>query len=258
VISALDRLDAAIVRAERFAVAGMLSVMGLVVFLDVFHRVSTRNESLLANPAFVAVAGSVVAVLGFRTRGADNAAAKGVGVGVGLAAAQFAFVRLVPNGLVWSQTLALGLTLWLGTMGASLAAHSRRHLALDIGSKLWPPSIAPKVAALGHVLTALFCVGILFLASRSLFGYSIDGSHVPGHIDVWRSSDGAAGTLSGTGIPKWAAFLSIPYGMTVLAFRFGLEAAKTWTGLVAVGGDDTLHQLGIEGDPATGAAGSAQ
>lgn len=255
-IAALDRIDTAIVRGERVVVSGMLGVMGLLVFLDVVHRVSTRGGSLLAQPAFVAVASAVVAVLAFRTRGAPNAAVKGIVVGTALAAAQFAFVRLLPNGLVWSQTLALALTLWLGTMGASLAAHERRHLALDIGSKLWPPSIAPKVAALGHVLTALFCLGILALSMRSLFGYSIDGSHVPGHLDVWRESDGAAGTLSGTGIPKWAAFLSIPYGMIVLAFRFCLEAAKTWMGMVELGGDDTLHQLGIEGDPVAG-AGSA-
>lgn len=255
-IATLDRLDAAIVRAERAVVAVMLAVMGLVVFLDVVHRVSTRVDSLLANPIFVGVAGAGVAALAFRTRGDGLPLPKGLAVGLVLAGAQAAFVRLVPNGLVWSQSVALGLTLWLGTMGASLAAYDRRHLALDIGSKIWPPSIAPKVAALGHLLTALFCLGILFLAGRSILGYQLDGSHVPGHFDVWRDSDGAAGTLSGTDIPKWVAFLSIPYGMVVLAFRFTLEAGKTWLGLVQVGGDDTLHQLGIEGDPQTG-AGSA-
>lgn len=255
-IAALERLDAAVVRVERAIVAAMLAVMGFVVFLDVMHRVSTRVDSLLANPIFVAIAGAGIAALALRTRGSPAVAPRAVAVGLALAGAQYAFVRLVPNGLVWSQSLALGLTLWLGTMGASLAAYERRHLALDIGSKIWPAAILPKITALGHFLTALFCVGILFLAARSLFGYELSGTHVPGHIDVWRQSDGAAGTLSGTAIPKWVAFLSIPYGMVVLAFRFTLEAAKTWMGLVAVGGDDTLHQLGI-GDDAAPTAGSA-
>lgn len=255
-IAALDRLDGAIVRAEKAVVAGLLGVMGLVVFLDVMHRVSTRTGSLLAHPAFVAVGGGIVAILAFRTRDAAHAVPKGIALGVALAGAQFAFVHLVPNGLVWSQTLALALTLWLGTMGASLAAHERRHLALDVGSKLWPASIVHRVTAVGHFLTAAFCVGLLFLAMRSILGYELDGTHIPGHLDVWRESDGAAGTLSGTGIPKWVASLSIPYGMIVLAFRFVLEGVKTWKGLVEVGGDDTLHQLGIEGDPVVG-AGSA-
>jgi TRAP-type C4-dicarboxylate transport system permease small subunit len=249
VIERLERLDDLIVRAERFVVAALLSVMGLVVFLDVAHRVSTRTGSPLNNPVVVTILGAVVATLAFRTRGVAQPLPKGLGVGVGLALAQIAFVYVLPNGLVWSQTLALALTLWLGTMGASLAAHSRRHLALDIGSKLWPASVAGKVAAVGHLCTAAFCVGILFLAVRSLVGFDLGGSHVPGHIDIWRGSDGAAGTLSGTGLPKWMAFVSIPYGMAVLAFRFSLEAARTWTGRVAVGGDDTLHQLGITEEP---------
>ena len=166
-----------------------------------------------------------------------------------MALGQILFVKLVPNGLVWSQTLALALTLWLGTMGASLAAHSRRHLALDIGSKLWPASMAPKIAAIGHLCTAAFCLGLIFLAGRSIFGFELSGTHVPGHLDIWRDSDGAGGTLSGTGIPKWLASLAIPYGMAVIAFRFTLDAYRTWTGQLAIGEDDTLHQLGITEEP---------
>ncbi len=247
-ITALERLDDGIVKAERFAVAVLLAVMGFVVFLDVAHRVGTRIDSPLNNPVVVTIVGAVVASLAFRTRGSAHAVPKGIALGVTVALAQYAFVRVLPNGLVWSQTLALALTLWLGTMGASLAAYSRRHLALDIGSKIWPAALAGKVAAFGHLCTALFCLGILFLAIRSLVGFDLSGSHVPGHIDIWRQSGGAAGTLSGTALPKWFAFVSIPYGMAVLAFRFSLEAARTWTGRVAVGGDDTLHQLGITED----------
>lgn len=244
-IEQLERFDERIVRAERVVVAAILAVMGFVVFLDVMHRVSTRAGSPLNNPVIVTIVGALVATLAFRTRGSAQALPKGLGVGVVLALAQVGFVWLLPNGLVWSQTLALALTLWLGTMGASLAAYSKRHLALDIGSKLWPAAIAGKVAAVGHLCTAVFCVGLLFLAMRSLLGFDLSGSHVPGHFDIWQESEGAAGTLSGTGIPKWMAFVSIPYGMAVLAFRFTLEAARTWTGRVAVGGDDTLQMLGI-------------
>ncbi|MFZ5482317.1 MAG: TRAP transporter small permease [Myxococcota bacterium] len=228
------RFDDALYAVEKAVVATILSVMGAVVFLDVAHRVSTRTDSLLAHPAFVAVVATVVAALALRTRG--KPAWMGIAVGVAVAGGQAAFVRLVPNGLVWSQTLALSLTLWMGLIGASLAAHERRHLALDIGSKLWPKHLAGKAAAVGHLATAAFCVGLLWLAWRSLDQHYAD----------WASSEGAAGTLSGTAIPKWAATAAIPYGMLALGFRFSLEAYLTWTGKVQVGGDDTLHQLGIE------------
>ncbi|MDP2307232.1 MAG: TRAP transporter small permease subunit [Pseudomonadota bacterium] len=239
-IAALERVDAAIVRAEQFLVATLLSVMGLVVFLDVVHRVSTREGSPLGNPLVIAVGGGLVAAAAFHTRGAANPVPKGLAVGVGLAGGQYLLLQLAPNGFIWSQTLALALTLWLGTMGASLATHTRRHLALDIGSKLWPPSIAPKVAAVGHLCTAAFCLVLVYLAGRSLFGFELHGQSVDGHF--------AGGTLSGTAIPKWAAMLSIPYGMIVIAFRFTLDAYRAWTGRLAVGGDDTLHLLGISED----------
>ena len=243
-IERLRAFDDRLYRIEKAVVAGILAVMGVVVFLDVVHRVSTRTGSWIANPLVVAVVSAVIAVLAFRTRGADNALLKGVGVGVGIAAAQALFIRIVPNGLVWSQPLALALTLWLGTIGASLAAHERRHLALDIGHRLWPPAMAPKVAAVGHWLTAAFCVLVLFLAVGS----------VAAHYDLWSATDGAAGNLSGATaivagrrvmIPTWLAALSIPYGMTVLAFRFTFEGVRVWTGSLSVEVDE-LAQLGIQ------------
>jgi TRAP-type C4-dicarboxylate transport system permease small subunit len=262
VIAALDRFDAIVLRVEKAVVALMLALMGLVVFLDVAHRVSTRQESwlgsgiplpFLGEGAFIpylAFVAAVVAALALHTRGVSGPVWKGLVIAVVIGAGQRIFVWMLPNGLVWSQTFALALTLWLGTIGASLAAQQRRHLALDIGSKLWPPSLAPKVAAVGHVVTALFCAGIFFLAWRSLFGYTLDGQHVPGHYDLWRDSGHEAGNLAASDMPKWAAMAAIPYGMALLTFRFLLEAVKTWAGQIAVGGDDTLHQLGIEEESA--------
>lgn len=231
----VERLDDGIYRAEKAAVAAMLLVMGLAVFLDVVHRVSTRADSWAASPVFLAVAGSVVAGLAFHTRGDPQPWARGLAAGVGLAVARVGFLWALPNGLIWSQTLALALTLWLGNLGASLAAHDRRHLAMDVGSKLWPEAWRGRVAATGHAVTAVFCLGILGLAVRS----------VGAHWDLWTSTDGAAGNLSGLAIPKWVPALSIVYGMVLLAFRFGLDAWRAWTGRLADDGDEVLHQLGL-------------
>jgi TRAP-type C4-dicarboxylate transport system permease small subunit len=225
--------DEALFRAERVVVAAILAGMGLVVFLDVVHRVSTRQGSWLANPLVVAVAAAVLAALALRTRG--RPAWLGLPFGIVVAAAQQVFVRLVPNGIIWSQALALALTLWLGLLGASLAAHDRRHLALDVGSRLVPAAWAPKLVALGHVVTAAFCAMLVWYAGASALE----------HFASW-NADHAADTLGGTTIPKWFAAAAIPYGMAALTFRFLYEAVRTWTGALPLVGDDTLHQLGIE------------
>jgi TRAP-type C4-dicarboxylate transport system permease small subunit len=234
-VSRLRAIDDAVYRAEKAVVAAMLALMGAVVFLDVVHRVGTRTGSLLASPIVVGVAASALGVLAFRTRGDGHALAKGVALGVGLTAARGLFLVALPNGLVWSQTLALSLTLWLGTIGASLAAHDRRHLAMDVGSKLWPASWAGKVAAVGHAATAAFCVLVLWLGVRS----------VSAHWELWVATEGAAGNLSGLPIPKWFPAMAVVYGMGMLAFRFGVDAVRAWNGQIQDVGDETLHQLGI-------------
>ncbi len=262
----IDRLlqfDALLYKMEKLVVSTMLLVMGVVVFLDVVYRVSATAESPLvpdaieaalgaaAVPVWAAIVGSVVGVLAMRTRGDDRAELKGIGVGVVFAILLALYVKVLPSGLVWSQTLALSLTLWMGMSGACLAAYQRRHLALDIGSKLWPPSLAPKAAAVGHFLTAAFCVLLLVLGFRSIFGVGEGETRIPGHLDTWTDSEMAAGTMTGTVIPKWLVMFSIPFGTAVLAFRFALQGVQVWTGREGLGGDDTLRQLGLEDELAS-------
>ena len=242
-------------RGERAAVAVMLMVMGSVVFLDVVYRVTATGESRLvpdaleavltnhAAPVWMALVFGVVGVFAFRTRGDSGAGAKGALTGVAVGVALEAYIALFPNGLPSPQTIALALTLWLGMAGACLAAYQRRHLALDVGSKLWPPSVAPKVAAVGHMVTAGLCLLLVILGIRSIFGFERAGIDIPGHIDNWTMG---GGKMTGTVIPLWAAAASIPVGCAVLCFRFTLQAIKVWSGEEKLPGDDTLKQLGID------------
>lgn len=240
----LELVDARLFRVEQKVVAAMLAAMGVFVFLDVANRVSTSAGSWLGNPLVLGLVAAVVGGLAFHTRDASKPALKGLLTGVGVVVAQQALLLLFPNGLIWSQTLALAFTLWLGMLGAALAARERRHLALDIGSKLWPPAIAPKMAALGHAITGLFCLGLLYLGLRS----------VGAHYDTWAETDGAAGSfpvkmdLFGLELPivKWVVFLAVPYGAASIGLRFFLDATRAWRGLLPTGEDDTLQQLGIE------------
>lgn len=254
----LTRFDEALFRLEKLLVWLILLVMGVVMFLAVAHRAVSAMDNPLAAPEWVlgAVGESgwpVVASLGMvaivgtvagmalATRGSSNSLVGGLGAGVGTTLLGWLFVKAMPNGIIQAQPISLSLLLWLSLLGASLAAHDRRHLALDIGSKLWPESLRPKVAAVGQVVSAIFCLGILVLSSRSVMD----------HVHTWVNSEGAAGIVSGTAIPKWFAAGAIPYGSLVLAFRFLLEGVRAWRGEIKDEGDDTLHQLGIQTEDAS-------
>jgi len=243
-------LAATLVRIEQAIVAACMGVMALVVFFDVVHRVASRDRGLMmrlfgedatwANPlgtALGCVVGVAVVYAALRTRdepASGRTLVKAVAIAGGLYVGLRLFVFLVPNGLVWSQTLGLVLMLWVGLLGASLAAHEHRHLALDLGSKLWPRRWLPAVQAVGNVVTALFCLVFAFLAVVSLRD----------HVKDYADTDGAGGIFVALPIPKWAAFSVIPVAFVIMALRFLAQARE---GLLAgvVEEDDPLKLMGM-------------
>lgn len=237
----LSRIDAAVYKVERQVVAWSMIGMGLVVALDVVHRVTTRQNGFVertvrallpdgAADAAPYAATTLIALFGvgafyavFRTRGVGpkgRALVYGVlatGVFWGLLEL---YVYLVPNGLIWSQMLGLALMIWAGFVGASLAARERRHLSLEIGPRLFPEKVRRQVVAVGHLCTAAFCVFLLCLAAWS----------VTQHFGDWTESQYEGGTFPVLPIPKWIAYLAIPYGLAVMALRVLGDAAAAMRG----------------------------
>jgi C4-dicarboxylate transporter, DctQ subunit len=226
-------------RVEQRFVAVAMGVMGVVVFFDVIHRVASRDMSLLAS-ILSGVAAVIVcaAAIRMRHRAAPQPAAttwiKGALAAGVLWAGLRIFLYVLPNGLVWSQTVGLVLTLWVGIIGASMAARQHRHLALDLGSKLWPKKALPYVQAGGNFLTATFCLVLAALAVVSLRD----------HFRDYADTDGAGGIFPAVAIPKWIAFFGLPIGFVLMAIRFYAQVMDGFRGKVEE--DDALRMLGLE------------
>lgn len=238
---------------ERKFTAVMIIVMGIAVFLDVMHRFWTHKDGLfagwfaalgpsganIASQLFGAALTTLLTFGALRTRGRDSSAKTWL-LGAGLTAALWlvmeVFVRVLPNGLVWSQTLGLALMLSLATLGASLATYEHRHLALDLGSKLWPKRALPYAQAVGNLITALFCLTLAVLSVMS----------IRSHFGDWVDTDHAGGTFAALPIPKWLAFIPMPIGFGVMAMRFFGQTLDSFRG--AVEEDDPLQMLGLKKD----------
>lgn len=241
-------INARVHRVEQRVVGVFMSLMGLVVFLDVVHRVASRHNGMFhrftggapwANAAGTAtgLAVGVLVVFGaLRTRGRPGGGATVLRAAV-LVALFYGVLRLflvaVPNGLVWSQTLGLVLMLWVGCLGASTATAEKRHLALDLGSKLWPKKVLPYVQAAGNAVTALFCLVLAGLGAYSL------KLHHQDYLDT----DGAGGIFAALALPKWVAFMAIPIAFVVMTVRFTGQAAESMRGQVEE--DDPLQMMGL-------------
>lgn len=242
-------LDDRLYRIERGLTVASTGVMGAVVFLDVIHRMASRQRGLVmrfvgedkawANPLGTGiglVVGLLVVFAALRTRGED-ASGKTWARAAGITAAIYGGLQLMlwvmPNGLVWSQTFGLVLMLVVGLFGASMAAKDHRHLALDLGSKLWPKALLPIMQGIGNVVTGLFCMVFAGLAVVSLRD----------HFSDW-NTDHAAGLFVALPIPKWAAFLPIPLAFFIMGVRFLVLARESFAGKVE--DDDPMHMLGID------------
>ncbi len=241
--SVIDRVDDAIYAVEKFIVSAFTVVMTVAVFFDVVHRIFVSPQSRFAALWQAAgVSEGTAATLGMvtlllvallivygavrerslsrqrkaRERGEDIAARTplaSLGVAAGIVAALAIgiklFVTLMPNGLVWSQTLGLSLMLWIGLMGASMAAKQRRHLALEIGKKIWPQAWQKYVRVVAGVLVAALCGFLGWLA------WTLIVSEFHDYDPVYRT-----GMFTGLPLPKFVVFSILPYGFIMIVVRY--------------------------------------
>ncbi len=231
----LRRIDALLYRTERVLAGALFLCMALVMFASVTHRVFSREEGRLAG-MLAALAGADVdqatldgpatlalnllltfafSYAALRTMQRSKALSTGQALGLALVATVVlaGIVKLLlvtlPNGLVWGSVVALTCMLWVGFLGASIATYEKRHLALEMGEKIWPERSMPYVRSAAMVAAALFCT---FLVALSVISIS-------DHFASWDVNP-LAGNLLPTQIPKWAVFLIFPYTFVVMTLRF--------------------------------------
>jgi TRAP-type C4-dicarboxylate transport system permease small subunit len=264
--SVYKRIDHAVYRAERAMVVGSLLVMSVVVFLDVVHRSFSGDESKLAmvvakvagwvgvaippgspghqqltaaSPYVLFVGFSALAYFGIRstkraTPIAAPIAAAGAVAGV---LVSYGLVRLLlvllPNGLIWSQDLALVLTLWVGFVGASMCTYENRHLRVEAVQRFLPEKLRSFVGFTSGLFTTLVCVGLLWLSVR----------YVGFHWQEYASTHGQGGVFPGMELPKYVGFAALPLAFGFMTVRFFVKAVAALRGeveapldpLVAVG-----------------------
>lgn len=136
---------------------------------------------------------------------------------IGLAFTQVILRNAFDTGLEWADVTVRHMVLWVGLLGASIAAKEKRHLSIDIASRLIPAKWFHIVEALLSLVTAAVC-GLLLWASVLFVKF----------LQEW-----GTGSLEGT--PAVIAGLALPVGFAGVAVRFFLRAlyelSDFWTAL---------------------------
>lgn len=115
------------------------------------------------------------------------------------------------SGFLWADTLLRHLVLWVGFLGAGVAAAQGKQFSVDALSRLFQGGLRSAVSLLGHSFTALVCL-LLGQASWKFF------------LEEHRSA-GVLFTAGGVQVPQWTAALALPAGFCLLALHYLLKAA---------------------------------
>jgi TRAP-type C4-dicarboxylate transport system permease small subunit len=246
----LTRLDAGLAAAERALIVVLCALMAGAVFLDAMHRTFSAEEGRLARlvawllpaalagatrtviaPVALLLATFGVTCAAWRTRdpglGRSKVLLRGLVTTALLTAGTQALVRGLPNGLVWSQQMALCFMLWVGLLGASLGAREHSHIVFELAGKLWPARLRWQIDGLARFVAAGFC---LFMALLALL-------YAREHYLEWATSDGQAGLFEALRVPRFLifGFLPLPFasmGLRFIAHGFHAPAGATLGGLL--------------------------
>jgi len=123
-----------------------------------------------------------------------------------LAVAQILMRNLADASIVWADPFLRVSVLWIGLLGAMIAARDNQHIAIDIATRYLPERFARISAVLLALFTALVC-GVVgwyaYLFVRDEYGY---------------------GSTAFAQVPAWACEIIMPIAFALIAVRYFIIA----------------------------------
>ena len=123
-----------------------------------------------------------------------------------LASTQIVMRNLFDTGLVWVDPLLRVLVLWLGLMGAAVAAREHKHIQIDVLTRLLSQNAVILIGIAVNQFSAWVCLIIAW------YGLS------------WIRLDYADGITSFIGLPAWLLEIIIPVSFAIIGCRFFLHS----------------------------------
>jgi C4-dicarboxylate transporter DctQ subunit len=277
----LSAVDDVVFKVERavivFAVGGMTLLVGADVVQRTFSRPVGKTEQLVAwigeklagplsestrellegrvgNAIFGVLALALLTLAAHASRQVKaertnapaprltGSLALGVAALLVASAAVKALLWAFPSSVPGAQKLALGLMLWAGMLGASLATREKRHIVVDTLKKKVPQERERLFALVSGVVTSVFCAFVALLGALQLAS----------EIGAWAGGEGV-GMYESVPLPTWIATLAIPAAFSIMALRFLAYAVRDFRFGPQRGGDGghgvDLDKLADEAPP---------
>ena len=121
---------------------------------------------------------------------------------------QIVLRNLLSTGLPWGDTLVRYLVLWVGFIGASLAAREGKHIQIDVALQ-WMPGIGKDILQFITNLFSAFICGVLAFAAYRFI-----------------QNEAMMGDVSALGFPVWFLQVIIPVTFALMTLRFGVKSFR--------------------------------
>ncbi|OIO04112.1 MAG: hypothetical protein AUJ52_15885 [Elusimicrobia bacterium CG1_02_63_36] len=115
-------------------------------------------------------------------------------------------------GLLWADSFLKHLVLWVGFLGASVAAHEDKQFAMDAVTRLFQG----KIAAALELVVALFTAGVSILLTRASWTF----------LEMEREAASVLFSIGHWHAPTWIFEVILPGGFGLLSFHYGVKALR--------------------------------
>ncbi len=112
------------------------------------------------------------------------------------------------TGLAWGDALVRYLVVWVGFIGAAIAAGENKHLTIDVFTRWVRGTKSALLRAVSHLVSAAIC-GLLTFAAVKFVGF-----------------EARMGSTVFLNLPVWIPELIIPVTFALMSLRYALRFAK--------------------------------
>lgn len=138
---------------------------------------------------------------------------------IGLAFSQIVMRNVFGTGIVLLDPLLRIMVLWVGLLGALVASRQKKQISVDVLTRILPPGL--KTAS--FIITRTFAAIVSGIIAWHSWLFV---------IDEWE-----LGTKAFNIVPAWLAEVIIPFGFSVIALRYSIQAVSALIGYKQQGDD---------------------
>lgn len=129
-----------------------------------------------------------------------------------LAVAQIFLRNFADASIVWADPFLRVSVLWIGLLGAMIAARNNQHIAIDIATRYLPDGLARFSAVVLALFTALVC---------GVVGW---------YAGIFVLDEYGYGTTAFAAVPAWACEVIMPVAFGLIAMRYLIIAVGVASG----------------------------